>query len=184
MTSFKFNYCKATQAAACVLRQQKGRQMNYYRLLKLLYIADRRSIERIGRPISGGRYVAMDRGPLQSPMLDLINGKDISSPDWMSLFRKDHYDVEMINDPGNGDLSSFEIDLLNGIVAEFEDLDDYEVGEQTHTFAEFVQNRPRKGSSKTISAEDVIRAVGRDSDCEAILRDARERAVFDRVFGG
>ncbi len=184
MANFKFHYSKAAQAAACLLRQQKNRQMNYYRLLKLLYIAERRSIERIGRPISGGRYVAMDRGPLQSTMLDLIKGKDVGSPDWMNLFRKDHYDLEMVNDPGNGDLSAFEIDLLNGVVEEFEDLDDYAVGQETHQFEEFVRNRPQKGSSKTISAEDVIRAVGRELDCEAILRDARERSVFDRVFGG
>jgi len=48
--------------------------MNYLKLMKLLYLADRESMRRNGRPISGDRYVSMDHGPVLSQTLNLING--------------------------------------------------------------------------------------------------------------
>jgi len=157
--------------------------MNYYRLLKLLYIADRRSLQKIGRPVIGGRTVAMDRGPLHSTMCDLIKGSDPESPGWFLNFRTDAYEVEMVQDPGNGELSRYEIDLLTSITAEFMQDDEWAVGEKTHEYAEFIENKPPKGSCRTIPLASIVRAIGRADNWEAIERDATEVAVFDQVFG-
>jgi uncharacterized phage-associated protein len=61
-----------------LLRQDGVRCMNYMRLLKLLYIADRESLPRTGRPIVGGPVIAMERGPVLEEVFDLIRG---TSPD-------------------------------------------------------------------------------------------------------
>jgi hypothetical protein len=180
---FPFHYKKAAQVVGTLLRLSPARRMNYYRLLKLLYIADRDSIKETGRPIIGGRMVAMERGPLHSTILDLIKGRDVESPQWYSQFRTEHYDIEMLCDPGNGELSRYEIELLERISRRFEDDDEWAVGRHTHEFPEFIQNEPAAGSSRTIPLEDVIAAVGRSGDIDAILRDATEMGVFDRVFG-
>ena len=66
-----FNEKKATQAAAYLLRLRGGR-MSYMKLIKLLYLADRISLNRRGRPITTDRYVSMDRGPVLSRTLNLI----------------------------------------------------------------------------------------------------------------
>jgi uncharacterized phage-associated protein len=44
--------------------------MNYMRLLKLLYIAERETLGRTGRPIVGGPVTAMERGPVLLEVLD------------------------------------------------------------------------------------------------------------------
>lgn len=183
-TAFRFDYRKAAQATAFLLRREKNRQMNYHRLLKLLYLADRESIREAGRPILGGRYLATDRGPLHSTMLELIRGTDIQSPTWATMFRQDHYDLEMICDPGSGDLSKHEIKTLNQVSAQYEDDDDYALNEKTLALDELAGNHRATGSSIPIPLEDVIKAVGREKDLDAILRDAKEKAIFDRVFGG
>ena len=51
----RFNEKKATQAAARFLRLCKG-CMNYMKLIKLLYIADREALLRWGRPITTDAY--------------------------------------------------------------------------------------------------------------------------------
>lgn len=40
---FKFNSEKAIQAVAFLLRRERGHRMNYMRLLKVLYFAERKS---------------------------------------------------------------------------------------------------------------------------------------------
>ena len=180
---FHFHYRKANQAIATLLRAEPQRRMNYYRLLKLLYIADRESIRATGRPIIGGRTIAMDRGPLHSAGFDLTQGKDVEIATWSRFFSIDKFDLEMISDPGNGELSRREIDVLNRVRIEHENQDDWAVGDSTHEYEEFKKNEPAKGKSKTIPFEDILAAVGRSDDMDTILKAAKEKAVFDRVFG-
>ena len=156
--------------------------MSHSRLLILLYVADRECLRETGRPIVGGRYVATDRGPLHSTMLDLVHGTDIELPTWATMFRRDHYDLEMVSDPGCGDLSKQEIEVLNRVALRYDDDDDYDLREQTRNFTEVAGNATVNGTSKPIPLEDVVKAVGRESDLDAILRDAKEKAVFDRSF--
>ena len=70
-TRMRFNEKKATQAAARFLRHSNGR-MNYMKLIKLLYIADRDALTRWGRPITTDSYFSLKHGPVLSQVLDLI----------------------------------------------------------------------------------------------------------------
>src|SRR5437879_4780475 len=97
---FRFNLNKTIQAAAVLLEREPGERMNYMRLLKLLYLADRESLKDRGRPICGSPAFAMERGPVLGTVLDLIKGLDPDSDRWAEFIRKDHYDVELEKSPG------------------------------------------------------------------------------------
>ena len=56
---YPFKIDKAIQAAGVLLNEHQRGQMEYLRLLKLLYIADREAIAETGQPIVGSRVVAM-----------------------------------------------------------------------------------------------------------------------------
>lgn len=184
MKRFPFCYKKAAQVAATLLRFNSSHRMNYYRLLKLLYIADRRSIAETGRPVIGGRTIAMKRGPLHSIMLSLVKGEDSESPSWCKKFTTDRFDIVMTHDPGVGELTKYEISLLNKISREFQDSDEWEVGDYTHSYPEFVRHKPDGVIKKVedIPFEEILNEVRPDTIAE-VDRDAREIAVFDRVFG-
>src|SRR5712691_464729 len=68
-----FSERRVAQMAAYLLGREKGR-MNYLKLIKLLYLADRESLKRHGHPISDDRYVSMDHGPVLSTTFNLIKG--------------------------------------------------------------------------------------------------------------
>jgi uncharacterized phage-associated protein len=61
----RFNEQKATQAAARFLKLANGK-MNYLKLIKLLYLLDRESLNRRGRPVTGDQYYSMKLGPVLS----------------------------------------------------------------------------------------------------------------------
>jgi len=55
----------------------KGVQLDQYKLVKLLYLADREHLRRFGRPITFDKYVAMEFGPVASCAYDIVRGKKV-----------------------------------------------------------------------------------------------------------
>ncbi len=94
--------------------------MSYMKLLKLLYLVDREALLRWGRPVSTDRYVSMDRGPVLSKTLDLINegAEDNIGRIWAKYISSplgDH-EVELVQpDPPNDELSRAEEKLITEI---------------------------------------------------------------------
>ena len=89
--------------------------MSYLRLLKLLYLAEREQFSKAGRPILGGRVVAMEYGPLHRGVYDLIKGRHAAERELSEFFRRDRYELALVNDPGVLELSRSEIDSLNDV---------------------------------------------------------------------
>ncbi len=184
MTFFRPSTKKIIQAVGVLLKCERDHHMSYLRLLKLLYIADRESLRESCRPILGIRPVAMKYGPLHSAVYDLIKGEHIDEPAWSEHFQKDRYQIEMVEDPGVSELSRYEIRTLNATSEKFAAVDDMDIAEVTHTFPEWINHcsDPAANASETIPLEDIIDAVGRSADKEAILQEATEEAEIDRMF--
>jgi uncharacterized phage-associated protein len=72
------------------LLELHGDRMEYVRLLKLLYIADREMMAEAGAPITGDRAVAMDHGPVLSHVYDLVKGKAARAGEWAHSIRTVH----------------------------------------------------------------------------------------------
>ena len=62
---------KALEAAAVLVGRSPRKRMSRKRLLALLYLANRLSLKRSGRPIVGGRIAAMKYGPIHADVYDL-----------------------------------------------------------------------------------------------------------------
>ncbi|MCH8153266.1 MAG: SocA family protein [Planctomycetes bacterium] len=181
---FRLDVAKAIQAAAVLLRLESGNRMNYMRLLKLLYIADRESLKETARPITGDRVVAMDRGTVLSGVFDLIKGQHIDARHWDEFIETARFDVQLRGDPGNGKLSRYEIAKLQEISRRYESDDEWAMVDITHQFEEWRRNKPQEKSSRPIPLEDILDAVGRSADKHAIIQDASDAAAFDRFFSG
>jgi uncharacterized phage-associated protein len=178
---FYFDVPKTIQAIGVLLRNSPGRRMNYLRLLKLLYIADRESLRETGRPITGDQAVAMPRGPVLSGVYNLVRGHHMQIPLWNTYFRCEKWDLEFRAETEIGDLSKYEIEKLESITRQYDDRDEWEMVEETHKFPEWKKNDPGD-SSRPIPLEDILDAVGRAHDIEAIINDEKDRATFDRIF--
>src|SRR5688572_14417051 len=76
------NLAKTVQATAVLLQAAPGERMSYMRLLKLLYLADRRMMRETGSPITFDRVVAMKHGPVLSETYSLIKGEHPDAGVW------------------------------------------------------------------------------------------------------
>ena len=178
---FRFNLEKTIQAIAAFLHFHESKEMSYLRMLKLLYLADRESLQETGRPVTGDRIVAMEHGPVLSAAYDLIKGEHSGWPVWSEFLGKKGYRIELLEDPGNGALSRYEISKLRELTARYADQNEWDLVELVHGLEEWKKNNPGK-SSKPIPIEDILEAIGRSADKDAILQDAKDQAEFDRLF--
>lgn len=181
MAPFRFGVEKKIQAAAVILRAHGP--MDYLRLLKLLYIADRQSLAERGAPIIGGLAVAMKHGPLHSEVYDWIKGQTCGAEKWSRFVETREYTASLRNDPGDLNLSEFEIDKLLAVAGQFQDYDTWELAQYTHGFEEwqrsFVEN-----TSRPIPPDVMMKAVGMsDEDIQAAVEDANLAAEVQRRFG-
>lgn len=184
-TPVHFDTAKALQAAAALLRRESSRSMTRLRLMKLLYMANRRMLERYGRPILHGRAVAMKHGPVPSDVYALVSGSHADEPTWGKYIRSiGPRNIKLVHDVGPLNLSQAEIDILNEVTDEMAPYSDWDVAEFTHEYREWQKNYPvpTENTSHPIPLEDILEAVGMGQFAEKIVQDLKDEQAFDSIF--
>jgi Protein of unknown function (DUF4065) len=155
----QFDEAKATQAAARFLRHANGR-MNYMVLIKLLYLLDRRSLLKWDRPSIFDDYFSMFDGPIVSQVHDLIT--EMPWPQELNLWIKfisapSNYEVTLIGDPGNSQLSEAEEELIDELFAEYGREEPFDLVDRLHK--ELPEWTPvERGERARITVADILRA--------------------------
>jgi uncharacterized phage-associated protein len=166
-----FNEKKATQVAARFL-SAAGRRLPYMSLLKFMYITDREALRRWGMPVTNDRYVSMKLGPVLSGVYDLLVVPSEAPTYWhRHISSPENYEVALLHDPGDDQLSTAEDSLVDEIFAAYGTQTQWQLSDLTHEFREW---QDPDGSSTPIEVKDILEAVGVDrAEAEAIQRDLR-----------
>jgi uncharacterized phage-associated protein len=181
---FQFNERKAVQAAARLITHSGG-EINYMALIKLLYLIDRESLLRFGRPVTGDSVVAMKQGPVLSAIFDRVSQKKQQLPEcaWHNFIPRPApyvYTVRFGGVPDTSALSEAEVALIDEIYARHRNLSGDELVELTHKLPEW--SDPGK-SSKPIPFEAILRAENKGEDeIRAIQREASADGFLDRML--
>jgi len=180
-----FSERRVAQMAAYLLGREKGR-MNYLKLIKLLYLADRESIKRHGHPISDDRYVSMDHGPVLSKTFNLIKGAAKFAEHGWNYWIADSADYHVAlrrraSREALDELSDANLEVLLDVYAKFGKMDQWRLVDYTHRYCP--EWTDPKGSSIPIEYEDIFKAFGRPP-AEARRLGARleQQRKIDRLF--
>ena len=176
----RFQFERTLQASAYLLRLD-GKRMPYLRLLKLLYIADRESLAETGESITGDRAFAMEYGPVLSNVYDLIKGIGSKAGIWDDTIHSQGYAVELVSDPGRGELSRTVVEKLTEVTERYRNVGDFELSKLSHDFPEWAEHY--NGPSNPIPWQDILSAQGKTEMIAAVEQDERARQVFDDFFG-
>ncbi len=183
-----FNEKKAAQVAAFFLFKASQREANItiLKLMKLMYLAERRSYQQYGEPIIGDALVSMPNGPVLSNTLDLINfgsqnnfdggwdtliaersGRDMAlkSPDLMS------------SEEDLRELSESDVEILQSIWSEFGNKSAHWLREYTHRHENCPEWEDPDGSSVPIKLETLFEALGfSEAERNVLLSQLHQRA--------
>lgn len=182
--SFRFNITKATEVA-CQFLKREGGTINIMKLVKLVYLLDRLSLEKRGIPVVGGAYFSLPNGPITSEFLDLINsgkvcGAGESCWDECISDRQDH-EVALVQDAVPDHLSPSELSLIEAVYQEHAGKNQWELRDWCHVHCEewtsLEQGRER------IELEHLARAVGKTEEQVTRLKEEAEELNFlSRAF--
>jgi uncharacterized phage-associated protein len=161
----KFDFTRALQAAAHLIKLQPHQQLSYLRLLKLLYIAERELLAEHGTLLTADRPYAMPKGPVLSETLQLITGQIIGKQQqtWRQFIETVGHDVVLKEDPGHGELTRAIRRKLEEVNDRYKELDDWDLVEETHKLPEWQRHFvPGSGSSFPYEWEEVMACQGKE----------------------
>ena len=174
MMRFAFDERRAAQAAS-ILLDRAGGSMEYLKLVKLLYLADRAALIETESPITGDRYVSMKHGPVLSKVLNLIKQEHPRKDSvWHRYVRRDYWDAVLVDMAACDHLAEYDTDLLNGIFDSYGDWKSWAVVNHTHSLPEWTDPGD---SAIPIDPADILRYAGFDDYALGLALDQAE-AVY------
>lgn len=168
---------RRTAEAAAFLLYRGGGELPLIKLVKLLYLAERLSLQRFGEPITGDRLVSMPHGPVLSMTYDHINGALPSIDGGWDTWIADRAnntvalrDESMIRSPEQDllRLSDSDLEVLQEIWNQFGHWDRWALVRYTHSDACPEWEDP-DGSSKPILYEVLFQKLGYSPEAAAAL---------------
>jgi len=182
-----FNERKAAQVAAWFLRQSNG-SMAHLKLIKLMYLAERRAMDKHGSLITGDRFVSMDQGPVPSLTLSYLNGEKRNGPDGWDKWISDKADHQVaLMDRAKSalldELSVAETEVLSTVWQRFGRMSKWDLVDYLHDAKNCREWKDPDGSSVPISYDQIFEALGREPDEAAVLAERiEEQRRIDKVL--
>jgi len=185
-----FSERKVAQMAAYILNKTDDKRMEYIKLIKLMYLADRQHYKDHGFPISYDAVFAMERGPVLSQTYDLIKGEVLTSAYWDGLISgKEDYKVGLIREVTQkdiGELSRSGMKAMSTVFGEFAHYTWQDLVERTHELPEWQKkwyNHDPEYGSVRIHPRDILEALGKCPDeIEACLHYMEESQKLFTAF--
>ncbi len=177
----RFDFDKSLEASAYLLNLGGG-SMEYIRLLKLLYIAERELLAEDASPLTGDACQAMKNGPVLSTVYDIIMDKNWQSAKWHRFITTSGYLIKLVDDPGFDHLSASIVTKLRAVHARYRETNTWDLVEKTHEFPEWTKNYSGTGAA-TIPLEDILEGMGAEEGTLEAIREAEAiRQHMDRVI--
>jgi uncharacterized phage-associated protein len=185
LLSFEFDVRKTTEAA-CLLLELRGGTMSHLKLIKLLYLMDRESLQRWGRPVTGDSPVSMKHGPVLATTYDLMGIGETDTgtgPTFWGNYISDigNYEVRLKQPEFPlDDLSEAEIGLIEEIFSRFGKMSRWQLRDFTHTLPEWED--PGQ-SSNPIPMESLLSLLGKtESDISRIRSEILSAQQIERAL--
>jgi antitoxin SocA-like protein len=160
--TFRLDIDKALAATAYLIQKAGGR-FDVFVLLKTLYYADRTSLIKYGRTITGDKFVSMNKGPVLSKIFDLIRGKEIpGDPHALAKWKKfiserESHLLRLKETPELGFLAVRDMEILDEAFHTISQIPPYWLAEWTHRV--LPEWEDPKGSSKAIDPVKILKSA-------------------------
>ena len=179
MMRFVFDERKAAQAAS-ILLERAGGSMDYLKLIKLLYLADRAALIETESPITDDHYASMKHGPTPCQVLELILQEHPREDSiWHRYVRRQYFDALLCGRVESEQLSESNVDLLNDTYETYGKLRPSQVVSQTQALPEW---QDPGVTSIPIDPADILRYAGYSEYAIELATDNAEAIYLFREY--
>lgn len=174
-----FTTRKAAQVTA-FFALQAGGTINILKATKLVYLADRLSMQRRDFPITNDQYVSMPFGPVNSYTYSYMQGAaPVRQEDWLEFISprsgtrlrlSQEVTVDDLDELSRGDLR-----VLSDVWEEFNDIDRFDLADWTHKFCP--EWRDPNKSSIPIELATIFKALEKENPVDLAEELQTERRL-------
>jgi uncharacterized phage-associated protein len=181
------NIEKLVQATGYILRKYDNGRLNYTKLIKELYLADKDSLRAANQTITGDTYASMKNGPVLSGLYNLIKGRHNDTRAqifWDSRFSTDGCDlVAVVNRIPEGKLSRFEKQALDDIDDKFHSKNYGQMIDYVHDPVICPEWKDPGLSSIPIKIDELLASIGRtQEEIEWVLKENEDFEEEEKIF--
>lgn len=182
------NEKKVAQMASFFLKKVPNYTMPHLKLMKLLYLSERKSLVRFGHGMCDDYLVSMDYGPVLSSTLNLIGGSPGHKNVW-SNYISDKADNKVslvdrsIPIEDLDELSRADIRIMDGLWKKFKDWNQFDLADYTHNRENCPEWVDPKGSSIPINLKTLFLSSGLvDEVAEAMVESIHRQKKVESTF--
>jgi uncharacterized phage-associated protein len=172
MLRFKFDIRK-TIAAVAFLMEREGDHLDMFLGLKMLYLADKESLIRWGKTITGDSFVSMKNGPVLSEVYNLFKkeGPPEHQREWDASFsERVNHSIHLLKPVDMDVLSEREMERLEEARKQINNFAPWEVARWLHeTCPEW---EDPEGSSIPIDPDVILKNAGRTEEEIRIIEES------------
>lgn len=170
--NYPFDLRKADQVAA-FFAQKAGGKINILKLIKLIYLAERESMDRYDHVMLNDHFLSMKHGPVLSTTLDYLNGRldkkiEQSLPKSERFIKgRENHDASLTDEYRNTtdddllDLSKADITVLTDMWQQHGDKNQFELAELTHFLCPEWKKPTMFEKSSPIPYEKILTVLGK-----------------------
>ena len=164
-----FDLAKAAHMVA-FFALKAGKNINVLKAVKLVYLADRESAKRIGAPLLHDARVSMPHGPVNSGVLDAMNGA-YDDPRWRLVLRdRAHHYIGVqpgIREDDLDELSDYDVEVMEAVWEQFGTMDQWRLRDWTHDSSNVPEWTDPEGGVRSIPIEAFFEGVGCEDPASA-----------------
>jgi uncharacterized phage-associated protein len=160
----EFDIRKAIAATAFLVNRQGGK-LDMFLGLKMLYLADKNSLIKWGKTITGDKFVSMRRGPVLSRVYNLFKGEAVRKhqQEWNASFSAlVNQSIRLVKNVDTGILSKREMEALEGARRDINGCAPWDVAEWLHKACPEWEDP--HGSSSPINTRVILKNAGRTAE--------------------
>lgn len=170
MITFKFNKQKSIEAVLYLISKSGKNSYDLYKIVKMIFEADKYHLNRYMRPVTGDHFVSMVNGIVPSRIYDLCKSEDSRAP-----FYKKSPRLVRAKRLANGDyLSDSDKEALDWAFEQLDPLTFGQICQKNHDENPAWGKNYIEGSSKKIPFDQLIK----DPELIEELRDISHRIVI------
>lgn len=179
MNKPKINETKVTEAAVLLITLEGG-NLEYMKLVKLLYNIDREALKRWGRPITFDVMFSLPQGQILSGVLDMAKKR------WSETWNKhiantDRYHL-MVTNPLEDYLSAAEVALIKEIQKQYVGWDGQDMGKEHKDASKFPEYSDPDGGRIETRYEVLLRHLGfSEEDISDIAQEFEELVLLEEL---
>lgn len=150
LIQFKISYNKTIEVVVWLANMRPG--IDIYHVAKVLFYADKKHINKYGRPITGDTYIRMPYGPVPSGVRDIVTENSWLSPDQLAQIKNsliidkndNHYKLAAVRKPNMMYFSKSDIACLEDSLNKYGDMPFDELYQTTHAEKCYYETDPNE----------------------------------------